>query len=113
MSDHPLASTEAVKSLAERLTQIAQIAKLSDEEHDEAWALAHSLSDIAEASEAYLRSLPALVDPGLEGDALLREVLELTSHLQHMLYHLEDPRFLANLFAPLRHEWAEQRSGSQ
>src|SRR5207245_2702562 len=52
-SENPLASGEAMKALAERLERCPQIAKLTDEVHSEAWTIAHSLSDLADSSEAF------------------------------------------------------------
>jgi len=72
--------------------------------------LAHSLSDLADASEAYLQRLPAILTPELQGQGLMETLMELTIELQHMLYHLEDPRFLRDLFAPLREDWQKQRA---
>jgi hypothetical protein len=110
--NYPLQSIDAVRSLAERLSRVPRIAGLSESDHNEPWTLAHSLSDIAGASQAYLQALPSLLEPNLEGDDLMQGLIGLTSELKHMLYHLEDPRFLREMFGPLRDEWAKERSGS-
>lgn len=102
-------STAEVKSLAERLAAISSIASLSTATQNEPWTLAVSLVDIANSSQTYLERLPRLLDPELQGDELLQLLLELTSELEHMLYHLEDPRFLRQLFEPLREDWEKQR----
>jgi hypothetical protein len=102
-SQNPLASPEAMKSLVERLTRCPQVAKLSDDGHDEAWTLVHSLSDLADSSAAYLAELPALLKEGLEGDELIQRLIAIAvGELQHMLYHLEDPRFFRELLSPVR-----------
>jgi len=74
--------------------------------HNEPWTLAHSLSDLAGASQAYLRALPSILDSILEGDELVQALLELTAVLEHMHDHFEDPIFLRAMFDPLRDEWA-------
>lgn len=87
-----------MKSLADRLRRSKQVASLSDKEHDEAWVLAHSLSDLADASASYLSDLPSLLDARLEGDDLIQELIAVVVRdLQHMLYHLKDPRFFRDL----------------
>lgn len=103
-------STDEVKSLAERLAAIPSIASLSTATQNEPWTLADSLLDIAGASETYLGRLPKLLNPEVQGVDLMQLLLELTSELEHMLYHLEEPRFLRQLFEPLRDDWEKQRS---
>ncbi len=107
---NPLSSAEAMKALAERLERCPQIAKLNDEGHNEAWTLAHSLSDLADASDAYLKILPTLLDESLQGDELIQRLIEVGNELQHMLYHLEDPRFFRQLLGPLRQDWEKART---
>lgn len=102
-------SAEQIRSLADRLAAIPSIASLTTSTHNEPSTLAHSLSDIADASEAYLDQLSRVFNPEVQGDELMGVLVELSIELQHMLYHLEDPRFLRELFAPLREEWDKQR----
>jgi len=109
-SENPLASGEAMKALAERLKRCPQIAKLTDEVHSEAWTIAHSLSDLADSSEAFRKLLPRLVDESIEGDELVQRLIEVVNELQHMLYHLEDPRFFRQLLGPLREDWEKARA---
>ena len=66
-SENPLASGEAMKALAERLERCPQIAKLTDEVHSEAWTIAHSLSDLADSSEAFRKLLPSSLTRALKG----------------------------------------------
>ena len=106
----PEQSAALVKSLAERLEALPAISSLSTAKESEPWILAHSLIDIADASEAYLDRLPALLDSNLQGEDLVQLLIELSNDLQHVLYHLEDPRFLRELFAPLREDWEQQRA---
>ena len=102
--------SSAIKSLADRLSRIPQIANLSDERHNEPWTLAISLASLAEAGNVVSRRIESSMIPGqLEGDDLLQAVLDLSTELQHVLYHLEDPRFLRRLFKPLRDEWELKR----
>ncbi len=107
---NPLSSTEAMKALAARLERCTQIASLNDDGHNEAWTLTHSLSDLAASSEAYLKVLPTLVDERLEGDRLVQQLIDVVNELQHMLYHLEDPRFFRQLLEPLRQDWQKART---
>ena len=102
--------TDAIKSLAGRLSRIPQIANLSSHGHDEAWTLAISLASIAESGQQVSREIQTqLLRDQLEGDDLLQAVIKLSLDLQHMLYHLEDPRFLRELSQPLRNEWEQER----
>jgi hypothetical protein len=107
---NPLSSTAAVKALAARLERCPQIASLNDEDHNEAWTLAQSLSDLAASSAAYLKVLPTLVDERLEGNELVQRLIDVVNELQHMLYHLEDPRFFRQLLEPLRQDWEKART---
>jgi hypothetical protein len=106
---NPLSSTLAMKDLVERLERCPQIAKLSDQSHNEASTIAHSLSDLADTSDGYLKILPSLVDTSLQGDELIRRLIEVVNQLQHMLYHLGDPRFFRDLLGPLQQDWDETR----
>lgn len=108
-SDSSASSGPPEKALAVRLAAIPQIRDLSDSTHDEAWTLAQSLIDLADSSRGYLEALPALLSPDASGDTLLQMLMEVALDLQHMLYHLEDPRFLRRLFAPLKAEWDAER----
>ncbi len=110
VSSEPSFSASALNSLADRLASCHQIAELSDGNHNEAWTLAHSLSDLADSSEAFLKAVPVLLDDRLVGDDLIQKLLEVVTPLQHMLYHLEDPRFLRQLLDPLRQDWDKARS---
>ncbi|MGB2941003.1 MAG: hypothetical protein WBD38_11975 [Candidatus Dormiibacterota bacterium] len=110
---NPLASAAAIEELASRLANIARIAKLSDNDHDEPQVLAHALADLAAASEQYLKSVPDLADRRVEGEKLLLRLIEVSTQLQHMLYHLEDPRFLRQFLEPLRDEWESSRSANR
>ncbi|SRR6266487_5813844 len=106
-------SPEQVRSLADRLAAIPSIARLSTSNHNEPWTLAHSLADIADSSEAYLERLPAALRPDVRGEDLVQLLIDLGAELEHMLYHLEDPRFLRERFAPLRNDWEKQRAEQQ
>jgi hypothetical protein len=111
--DSNSSSISNLESLADRLAKIPKIVELSDAGHNEAWVLADALLDIASACEAYLKAFPQLLDPKVEGQSLMVAIIGLTIECQHLLYHLEDPRFLRELFDPLKEEWAHQRSGDQ
>jgi hypothetical protein len=108
MNSDQIRSTQYRQSLAERFAKIPTIAELSDGAHQEPWILADALLDLASASEAYLKGLPPVLDPKVEGQDLLVNLIGLTVELQHMLYHLEEPRFLKQLFDPLREEWRKK-----
>jgi hypothetical protein len=109
---NPLSSAEAMKGLVARLERCSQIANLSDESHNEASTLAHSLSDLADASDQYLKVLPSLLDESLQGDELIQRLVDVVNVLQHMLYHLEDPRFFRQFLGPLRDGWEKARTAA-
>jgi hypothetical protein len=111
-SENPLASVDAMKGLAERLEHCLQISKLNDETHNEAWVLVHSLSDIADSADGYLKLLPRLTDDTLQGNELVQYLIEIVNQLQHLLYHLEEPRFIRQILEPLRAEWEKARTVS-
>ncbi len=97
---NPLSSAEAMKALAERLERCPQIAKLNDEGHNEAWTLAHSLSDLADASDAYLKILPTLLDESLQGDELIQRVEAAAESDRDLFEHVKRGLGLAGLVAP-------------
>lgn len=102
-----------MKELVGRLERCPPISNLSDGAHNEAWVLAQSFSDIANSSEAYLRLLPTLVEAKPEGSELVQRLIDVVNELQHVLYHLEEPRFMRQLLEPLRDDWEKARSGSR
>ena len=110
MAENPLSSVEATKVLAERLERCEQIARLNGDGYNEAWTVAHALADLASSSEAYLKALPTLVDESVEGDELVQRLIQVVNELQHMLYHLEDPKFFRQLLEPLRADWEKSRA---
>jgi hypothetical protein len=101
-----------MKALVARLERCSQITNLSDASHNEAWTLAHSLSDIADASDEYLKVLPSLRDVSLQGDELIQRLIDVVNGLQHMLYYLEDPRFFRQFLGPLREDWEKARTAA-
>jgi uncharacterized protein YecE (DUF72 family) len=105
-------SPDEIQFLAERLQRCGQIARLDGKDYREAWTIVHSLSDLGDAATHYLSQLPALFAAGLEGDDLIKQLMDLLPDLQHMLYHLEDPRFFRQFLEPLRAEWEKTRSAS-
>jgi hypothetical protein len=103
-------SAEATESLRQRLARCPQIARLSTPDWEEPGTLAHALADLADASRGYLELLPTLLNDQVEGEELMSALTDVESELQHMAYHLEDPRVFRALLDPLRAEWRKARS---
>jgi hypothetical protein len=101
-----LQKTENVAQLAARLATCPDIAIRDAGEHVEAWALAHSFSDLEESFRVFLHEhLPGLTN-GSVTDAEIREILyEIGEEFRHILYHIKDPRFYQYLQdAPMEQE---------
>ena len=111
--DNPLAASDAVGDLADRFARYPQISRLSDKRHNEPEVLAQSLAHLAESSRKYLELLPSLLESGEPERDLIQRLMPLVIEVQHMLYHIEEPRFLRNALEPLRAEWAKARAARE
>lgn len=93
-----LVSTDAMKSLADRLERISQVHERDKPGQSEAWTLVHALSDIEDSCHEYLeRFLPQLANDTVEGESLLAVLVEVAGELRHIVYHSQDSEFLRPL----------------
>ena len=89
-----LEDMSSLKSLARRLAGVGKVKELSDNEHDEAWVLAHAFSDMEEASsKLFGELLPQLMSEKVNSEEAYDLLLDIGEELRHILYHIRDPRF--------------------
>ena len=88
---------EQLRALAERLDQCEQVRRFDSPSEKQAWALAHSLLDLAESFNAFLDDqLPRLQDP-ISCDELHDVLMDIGEEFRHILYHIQDTHFYAYL----------------
>jgi hypothetical protein len=101
MGEGLLGSVEAMKALEKRLERCPAVARYGK---DEAMSLAYNLAELEQSMQTLLREqLPKLVDPKVEGEELADLLVEIRVDLQHILYHIHDPRFF-RVVEPT-HDW--------
>jgi hypothetical protein len=87
-----------LKALAERLDRCEQVARYDTATEKQAWALAHSLLDLAESFRTFLDDqLPRLRDERVSCDELHDILFEIGEEFRHILYHVREPEFYAYL----------------
>lgn len=96
-----LQSPDEIVSLAQRLTRVPDVSSFDEQDEPEAWALAHTLSDLEESFETALHKLmPKLVRPGITNEELDDVLLDIGEELRHILYHIENSKFYGYLLPP-------------
>ncbi len=101
ITESPTRRAEDVRRLAERLSALPQVNRYSDNEHDEAWTLAHAVEDLEESFHMLMaEKFPRLTQDDLSDDELYDLLLEVGEEFRHIRYHLRDPRFFRYLTEP-------------
>jgi hypothetical protein len=109
VGEHLLKSVGTRKALAEKLERCSDVARHGKEE---AWSIAYSLGDIEQSMRTFLgEQLPALLDPGVEGEKLEDLLLEVREEFRHILYHIHDPEFF-RVVEPT-HDWLALSEGKK
>jgi len=88
-----------VKALADRLYQIAFLSRMPESlRREEAWALAHALSDLEQSLRTLLEEhFPRLLLNNAARTDLTDVLLDMGEEFQHILYHLKDASFYSYL----------------
>jgi hypothetical protein len=90
---------EAVKALAEHLSQCEEVVKFNQGEDSEAWTLAHSFQDIEESCRALLDDLLPRLTEGQSSESEIQELLHgIGEEFRHILYHIKDTKFYQYLY---------------
>ncbi len=93
-SQRGLDKAERVASLAARLARCSEVAKHDTGEGQEAWALAHSFSDLEESFRTFLDDqLPRLAQAKLNPVETRDLIFEIGEEFRHILYHIQEPSF--------------------
>lgn len=89
-----LKNTDAIKALAEKLSQYSAVNKYDTTEDKEAWTLAHAFGDLEDSFRRFLQDqLPRLVNENLDETEAKDVLLEVGEEFRHILYHIKDPLF--------------------
>ena len=90
-----LKTAAIVKQLAERLSECLEVTRYNSDQHNEAWALAVSLSDIEASCRTFLKEqLPHLAGDNLTPAEAYEVLLDIGEEFRHILYHIiEQPMF--------------------
>jgi hypothetical protein len=92
--ESPLTRPEDMERLAERLSEITQVDRYSDKDHDESWTLVHAFGDLEESfRELTDNKFPKLFREDLSDEEVYELLLEIGEELRHIQYHINDPRF--------------------
>jgi len=91
-SDH-----EAMERLATLLNSLEVVTNSNTADHDEAWAIAHGLTDIRESFEKiYGEFLPKL-QAGPPAEDLTNVLFDIREEFRHILYHINDMKLTSSL----------------
>lgn len=95
-----LQDVEKLKTLAERLECLKEVAKYSNAENKEGWTVAHGLSDIEISISRLLNELfPKIRNEKIENDELNDLLLDIGEEFRHIIYHLKDIKYYGYLSA--------------
>ena len=94
------ADTEREIALARRLDTRPRVTRHDEGDHKEAWALAHALSDLEEASRSLaLDLIPRIRAEGIEDSEIDNLLVDIGEELRQILYHLKRVKSFAHLGA--------------
>jgi hypothetical protein len=93
-----LAEQSAWRLLDHRLSDCPAVKKFSTPDWDEPSTLVHSLADLEESFQRYVKELlPRLLAPNIDESSIEDVLYDITEELRHVLYHIQDPRFFRHL----------------
>lgn len=87
-----------IERLASLLALCPEVTRLNTPGEDEAWALAHHLTDLEEAFRVMLDDLfVKLGSPEADAAARYEVLLDIGEELRHVMYHIREARFFKYL----------------
>jgi hypothetical protein len=83
-----------IKEIADLLAQIPEVTRHNTPDEDEAWTLAHGLSDLEESFRVVLDDLLVkLMNKDINAAERFDILLDIGEELRHIMYHIKDSRF--------------------
>jgi len=93
-----LKDVAAENALGEVLARCPEVTRYDENEHREAWALAHAFSDLEESFCVFLEELlPKLTQGQLDAGETHDVLLDIGEEFRHILYHLKKLKFYSYL----------------
>lgn len=87
-------TSKDLTSFADQLSKCPQVTRYDTPDRKEAWELTHSFADLESSFRTFLEDqLPRLAEPNLEPQEVHGLLMEIGEQLNHIRYHIQQPRF--------------------